>query len=1316
MVVKNLITVKFVVWLLLPTLLCHQTSQAQSYITDIQKLSVEDGLSSRFVNTIYQDSRGFMWIGTQYGLNRYDGYEFKIYTIENSTLSTNNIENLYEDKDQKLWVIHRQDPSRNVDILDLLTGKVQSFDQLFKGIAPFAARDISFVYCSAEKEMWITTMQGTLYRYNNNKFEFISSVPEQRSLSFIHADYQLFWQHLGIDKNNDFWLLQPRQKKLMQGYSDNGSLKTIDLEPLRLPEEMYKFNDSQRIHVNDTDGLIWWYHRYIPDVFLVIHPQKGIIFKMFDKIKPFLTHGKTQIFNIYPDTENRTWIATNDGVFIITLKQNKFTTLLSGEYEKYSIRAIIEDDQANVYISFYGGNAILDPEKGKLKIKKENYSVWLNATRDKQDNLWFSAQGPEIKKYTPLTGQSRNYITKPTDLKPSFPWEQWAIIRDKTGKIWTGTHRGLYSLEPETGLYQKFTRYNAFSQLGDDGIYHLYEDEKGIWIAASSGLYLLEPGKGITTRYATDEQIPYHIPYDHILHLYRDASGIFWLATKGGGLIRFNPEDGSYQQFTTTEGLSNNIIYAVYEDDYGKLWLPGNYGLMQFDKKTYRVNTYLTGDGIAHNEFNTASHYQMANGKLYLGGLSGVTVFHPKDFTTENPVPAPLRITGCRVLDGKTGVLTDKTATVSTSNELILSPSDKSFIIEYALLNYENSEQNSYAYKIGGLDKDWTTIGENSLRINALPYGNYVLQIKGQGIKGQASANELAISIIVNKPFYLKNGFILSSILALGLLLYGLFRWRLQSLAQAKLRLQETVKQRTKEIQRQKDKVEELNTTQSRWFTNIAHELRTPITLILGPIRQFLKIHPGASRKGIENIQLAEKNSLSLLKLVNDILDISRLDSNQISLNKQNTSLTRLIRESVAHFDAFATQKGVKLSIHIQENLELHIDKERIHNILVNLISNALRFTHTRGKVSISVSNEQEDGIKISVTDTGEGIPEKDLPHVFERYYQASHPARINQGGSGIGLALSMELARLHGGMLSAQSQFGKGSTFTLHLPQSLVRDPGKTASPKTHTMPPALLDNIPVASSTRKADQQQHILLVEDNPDMRQYIRGFMIDLYKITEAADGLEALKVLKKITPDLIISDIMMPRMDGITLAKMLKEDKHLKNIPFITLTAKTDETGKVAALRTGIDDYLTKPFNAEELQARAANLIHNYGVRKTASPTDPGTSTAPTYQNNVMAAMKDTVLQHLKDAAFTANDLATSRNMSLSSLRRLLKRSTGLSPGQFIREIRLQQARRFLEAKQYPGVAEVMYAVGFEKASYFTRLFSERFGKNPSEYL
>ncbi|MCB0375796.1 MAG: hypothetical protein KDD04_07750, partial [Sinomicrobium sp.] len=496
--------------------------------------------------------------------------------------------------------------------------------------------------------------------------------------------------------------------------------------------------------------LIWWHQIEDTNLFLVLHPREGIVMDLQDKIKDRLTYGRPQITDIYFETAERTWVATEDGIFIITLKKNRFKKLLFNKSKKYSTRGIVADRSGTLYVNSYLGRTNIYPYKDTVIYRDEEIRRYrLSAFRDRYGNLWFGGEQESIECYNPSKQERHYYVYSDTsEIRSS----QWSIIRDKKDRVWIGTGSGLYYLEPEKNLYRKFDHYNNFTQLGESTIYHLHEDEKGIWIATASGMYLLEHDKGITRRYAIEENPPFHIPYNYILHFHRDASGIFWLATKGGGLIRFNPQDGSSRQFTTADGLSNNTISAVYEDDYGKLWMPSNYGLMQFDKETYRVNTYLKGDGITHEEFNIASHYRADDGLMYFGGLSGVTVFNPADFNEENPVSAPLHITHCQVLNGKTGALSDKTAAVTTSASLALSPSDKSFVVDFALLNYENSKQNSYAYMIERLDKEWTTIGANSLRINALPYGSYVLRIRGKSIKGQSSANQLAIVILVNKP------------------------------------------------------------------------------------------------------------------------------------------------------------------------------------------------------------------------------------------------------------------------------------------------------------------------------------------------------------------------------------------------------------------------------------------------------------------------------------------------------------------------------------------------------------------------------------
>ncbi|PIB35239.1 hypothetical protein BFP72_07435 [Reichenbachiella sp. 5M10] len=521
-------------------------------------------------------------------------------------------------------------------------------------------------------------------------------------------------------------------------------------------------------------------------------------------------------------------------------------------------------------------------------------------------------------------------------------------------------------------------------------------------------------------------------------------------------------------------------------------------------------------------------------------------------------------------------------------------------------------------------------------------------------------------------------------------------------------------------IEKQAEKLKEISAMQTRWFTNMAHELRTPLTLILGPIRQFLNAPSSRSSTGIENIQLAEKNSVGLLRLVNEILDVSRLESNRLSLNKKPTHLTRLIRETAAQFDSIAKQKGVILSMHILADVELMIDKDRIQNVLINLISNAMKFTHKGEQVKISIRHSQEKSIEISVADTGDGIPEKDLPFIFERFYQADDPNRLNQGGTGIGLALCQELARLHEGKLSVSSEPGKGSVFTLILPETLIIniDNASCLQPVTLLSPDFSMGELihPNPIMLDKGSHKPTVLLVEDNADMRQYIRSFMSEIYQIIEASDGIEALRCLDETIPDLIISDVMMPRMDGIELAMKVKGDDKLKNIPFITLTAKATESDKIETLRIGIDDYLIKPFNAQELAVRAANLINNGKERMASNPIGSEEEVTPSFNDKLLSEMKEVVLDQLGNSAFIIDDLANALNMSVSSLKRVIKKASGLSPGKFIREIRLFQAKNLLQTKKYATVQEVVFAVGFENASHFSKLYFERFGKRPSEYL
>ena len=1378
--IKPPVGLKAILWLL-PVVFCFKEMQAQSYIPDIQKLSVEDGLSNRFVRSIFKDSRGFMWIGTWYGLNRYDGYEFKRYTKENSGLTNNVIHNIYEDDRQNLWLDRAIfGKGRAIDVLNRQTDQIQNFDTLFKTLAPFKAKSVINIYSDTEKTLWFTTQTGQLYRYKNQRFEELATIPlsEQDRIGIFHIDKGFAWlfhksawtgvltnptvsvigidlktgtaktfcfpielKVAGMDDKRTLWMFRSEEKTF---FKVNWEAQTLQRATV-LPPELSGFASSMilsgRNHLNSTGDFIWWIStsKNGDNFPIVWNLRENIHYDFRDDIAPLLTYTEVPyIHNVCLDAENRLWLATEDGVLILSLKKNSFTTLLSGESGNYSSRGIIEDGNGRLYINTYNGRVLTGPGKTKKIVK----TFSLGTARDRQGNLWFSGQSPMVERYDPLSGQSRFY-SYPVDTIAYRPDEQWAIIRDKSGLIWTGAHRGLYSLDPQTGLYQKFSRYNGFSQLEESTVYHLEEDNEGIWIGASSGLYLLEPEKGITAHYSSEGDPPCFIPHDHILHFYRDSEGILWLATRGGGLIRFDLATGNFRQFTTADGLSNNIIYAVYEDDYGKLWLPGNYGLMQFDKQSYRVKTYLKSDGIAHNEFNTISHYRASDGRLYFGGLNGLTSFHPKDFVDEDRIPVPLRITRCQVLNGKTGVLADKTLTTTNTGALTLTPSDKSLLIDFALLNYKNIQTNTYAYKIEGLDTDWTPIRTNSLRLNALPYGKYILHIKGRGIGGEQSANELTIT--VTKPFYLKNGFILSVVLALGLLIYGVFRWRLQRLKSAKIRLQEIVKQRTREIQRQKDEIEsdkntieqqavklrELDSAKSRFFANISHELRTPLTLILGHLQATLKEKYGKIGQQIRrNLEVSHRNSRRLLSMIEEILVLSKMEAGKLELHNKPVNLYRLIDRLCESFRPYIEAKHIRYSRHIalaRDSIVL-LDEKKFEKIVSNLLSNAIKFTQAGDRISVSaaeltaVKSEKNNQtlVKLTVRDSGSGIHPRDLPRIFDRFYQGGDKDTPIEGGTGIGLALSRELAELLGGSLSVKSRQGQGSVFTLAFPKEETSVlPGEENITKTdHPMFPDVLPERQNNSlSTVQRDHSPVLLLVEDHPEMRSFICQQVAEDYRVLEAADGVEALEVLKKHRIDLILSDVMMPRMDGFQLLSALRSDPVTETIPVIMLTARAAREDRLHALTIGVDDYLTKPFDEEELMARIRYSLRNAFKRQRWSARLPEEEKeVVTADRQFLTRAEAVVIKALSDHQYSVIDMAEALHLSQRQLSRRIRAATGLSPLQFIREIRLQKARILLERKEKETVAEVMYAVGFQKSDYFARVYRKRFGRLPSTYF
>lgn len=903
----------------------------------------------------------------------------------------------------------------------------------------------------------------------------------------------------------------------------------------------------------------------------------------------------------------------------------------------------------------------------------------------------------------------------------------------KDGSIWVGGSQGLYKLSRKEKKILPFTSYENFEELQTSAIYAFYDNKSGTWLSTSTGLYLLDLVKEkVLARYSSHGIGDNYIPSNHIAHLHEDEEGIFWLATKGNGLIKWNPVTKEHQQFTQNgAGLSHNILYAVYGDDFGYLWMSSDRGLMRFNKKSEYVNIYLKEDGIPDNEFNTISHYKSDDGHLYFGGQNGVVSFHPKDFQ-EVKKTTPFVITSYSKQNKNTDKIKYLTADLLSSKTIRITPEDKAFALKFALLDYRNPKANQYSYKIEGYDKDWNYQSESQIKINGLPYGTYQLKLRAKASGGGAWIDYPdVIQVDVIRPFYLQWWFIVL-VLLVTITTVGLtVKWRTKQLITRQGELEAIVEKRTKKIAQQTQELKALDKVKSRFFANISHELRTPLTLILGPVSTLLRKPRGVldEKEVRKSLSTMKNNGESLLTLVEEILDLSKLEAHKLELEEEQVHLESYVQEVFGSFESQATYLNVAflLKFKAKDNLYLLLDPNKVEKILNNLLSNALKFTPAGQQVLMAVTDLGKE-IQFEVRDTGKGIHPKDLPHVFERFYQSEQADKKAQGGTGIGLALVSELTKLMQGTVEATSTLGEGSCFTVCLPKQVV-----AISVEEHKQTIAAIQQRMEIEEGEKSwtpiNKELTILLVEDHVDMLNFIRGLLDSYYNIVVATNGLEGLAKLKEHGNgiDMIISDVMMPHMDGFTMLKEIKASKYWRLIPMMMLTARAAADDKLNALTIGVDDYLTKPFSVDELMVRVANLLYNAQERKRwLAEQKEVAHSLPLNEGNEgeivdsdlewIKSVEEIVQEELGNATFVITDLSKRMHISKRQLERRIKKATGMTPAKMIKEVRLNAARKHLEKGTYKTVSEVAFVVGFQTVETFSKTFKSRFGKSPSSYI
>ncbi len=1390
-------------------------TSAQDYVLNVTRFGIEEGLSHRNVHFALQDHQGLMWFGTDYGLNRFDGYHFKWITKEKHGLQSTRIREALVDNDGFLWLLYgetkvfgdRSPDIVGIDIFDPITEEVQTFEDYFKDKIPFQSTDFHSFTKKANGDLVFLTKQMQLVAYSSagkftsvdlkNKYEVITNFHWSKNgyfwMAVVKSNVQLYiiaideageeihslpvelgyinlFSYQSLDSQNEKWIATRGLVKH----------KFLEVTPqgqyVQNQEEIQMGNfDLDFAHFGriagwkDAADFSWFFSN---DGFILFDKQNNQ-YQRLNEQYPDLSYAN----HIFFAGQEKIWISTQFGIFLIDLKKNLFSKILNPEnallpvrglaLDKNNVLWIVEESMPNLWRASLGTNKkeILNverannPEAGeRLPILDMFYALGMTYS----GNIMYS---PSRKTFIQFNPTDFDYDLQIIPDSNKYDASVWSLFEEKSGKVWLGTDNGfLYFFEEGN--------FNYFTLLDKPKyplhIYQFIEGEDHIWVVTEFGLFILEKSSNrILERYWAGGEGKFKLPFDNLYHAYREDENSLWLGTAGNGLVHFNPQNGEYQQFTKSDGLSNNTIYAVYPDDFGNLWLTSDYGIMRFNKTSHQINTYLTKDGISHNEFNRISHHQSEDGTLFFGGLSGVTAFHPSDFQTDSLASnAPLVISNFQQFIGSENELSDKTKELLTNNKITLASKDPFFRLEFALLTYEEGDKNQYAYKIEGVDQNWYYQKENYIRVNRLQYGNYTLRIKGQAANGQWSQNELSIPLEIIKPFYLETWFLILSAFLIVVGIYSLFKLRTSQLKKQKKLLEDEVLRRTETIREQAEELKSLERLKSRFFANVSHELRTPLTLIMGPVNTLLKRNT-ENETDLKLLQYAKQNCRQLMKLINEILDLSKLEANKLEIVEEPVLFYNYLKDQTAQFHSFGTSERVHFEVDFKadKSMTILLDKNKFEKIVHNFLSNALKFTPPEGNVDLTVI-ELENKLRLIVTDTGRGIHPDDLPHIFDRFYQSKKETGLAEGGTGIGLSLCKELAQLLGGEIWAESELGKGSTFYFEFPKKVVSGEVTIVDSTTEVINP----NMDFASTSASADlpnystnsektehqlatgnqQPETILLVEDNKDLREYLKYLLSD-YNVITAENGKIAIEKLSAEPPipnskkeqeqpttnnqqpstiyhrpDLIISDLMMPVMDGFEFLETIKADDRWRHIPVIMLTAKVNVKAKIKALRIGVDDYLNKPFEEEELKARIENLLRNYQERMvmaTLKETNGANQKEDDKPAPIIAQVDSQWLEEvenifagiLADTQFTMEWVASEAGLSLRQFTRRLKQLTGLTPNLYLREMRLQVAKDYLYQGKFATIKETSYAVGFSDTKYFSRLFQQRFGLQPSVY-
>ena len=1352
-------------FLLMGMVAAGYAQQASSFI------SISDELVNNEVTSIIQDKNGFMWFGTRGGLQRFDGYEMKLLKNDfgkGSNLLSQSIEVLQSGKQNNIWIGTK---SGGLSGYDLKTGRISNYINTNPNTTGFNADYILSILDTDSEKLFIGTWKGFQYfNKTTGEFKIINSV----------------WKTFDIqsDENGGYWLatnsgLKHINQKLVNDVSYNFGINGINITSIvkdKANNCLWLGTWDQGLFQFDLTTKEFKNYRHQRDnttslssnnTYRILLDSKGTLWvgtwggglnrfdrrtETFEKIHlniPGLyTNDNQIILTILEDPSGLLWIGTDGtGVFKFDLKQKKFVNI---GYENKSNSLLESTHVLSVYVDQY--NKLWLGTKGGGIQYSSNWKTFskINIDDSKINNqpslpyesrsflqdgnyLWVATNKGLIRiaNNGMLPGAYELFVPKLKDSTSISGKKINAIVKDSSGRIWIGTQESGLSYisgfnEKNQPLFKNYLpAYGIKGALQNERVSCLLVDsKKRLWVGTYKGLHLYQPSTDQFQVFIQTDEYKNSLSNNTILSLAEDKSGNIWAGTQYG-LNKISGVDGnklSVISYTTKEGLPSDYVHAVIPDSKGNIWASTNKGIVRFHVANNSFAVFDKRDGVQSVVFSENASYKDANGRFLFGGLEGLTYFFP-DSITINQFHPPIYFTNLTVNNtpyefgvGKTdsSILTKP---FYETESITLNHKENIFAIEFAALDFHAPDKNEYMYQLEGFHDEWVYAGNKRLvSFTNLKPGTYKLKVKATNSDKtwNPTARELTINIL---PPPWKTWWAYSIYVAAFIFLLWLTRYL--GLRQEALKNQLTLSK----LERQQEN--KLADFKERLFTNISHEFRTPLTLILGPLDDLLqrkKFEPPVDK----SLRLIQKQSKRMLRMVNQLLDFQKAEAGSLKLSLQHGEIVSFCHDIYLLFKDEATRRNIAYTFHTSEKyLSFTFDHNKLEIIVFNILSNAFKFTPNGGAITLRVTKNANQFCEINVQDTGRGIPPNEIDSIFDRFYRGRAEDATTISGTGIGLSFVKELTELHGGSITAESNGKHGSLFTVMLPPLSIADPlqNTSAESSNHTNHQTETnlnsDTMPEEMEQMSQEQDQPIILVvEDEADMLEYVYEILSPSFKVVTATNGREGIEKAFETIPDLIVSDVMMPEVDGIELCKKLKSDKDTSHIPIILLTALSDMAHHVQGIREGADVYLPKPFNSQLLLVHIHNLINSRNTLKEfyAKRIFLGTGNfeIKTFEEEFLVKLMKLVEENISNSNFNNDDLANLMFMSRSTFYRKLKAVTGMSGNEFIRTARLNYAAKLLESGNY-SVTEAAFEAGFNDIKYFRKRFHDQFGATPSEY-